>query len=422
MTIIAAAFLFQTGCAPLPPIEEEMEEQVESLPKISKAERDSIIAVHRSFGHEYWKQGNYENARAYLDTVRFYDYEHRINIYRTMADCHIQMQMPDSAIAVYIEGIRYFPDDAYLQSSLAIMFKNRGQWAEAIEHQVEAVRIKPDNTEYLMSLAELYVKNEDYDNAIATYETLAEMLPEDAAIADKLENLIKTQRDPAEYLGALKEGVEKFPDDYGRRLKYANALHEQGFDEKAVKHFKVYAEERPDDVRSWRGLAKSRDNLGEYKEAIAAYKKVVEIEANAVDDYIAIGKDYLALGKWVEARKWAYLALQQREGYGMAWVLLGDVYQSAADKASGDHPKYNDKLVFVIAYGFYLKATGSSDPQARSDGDRGMRFLKGSELVPNKADRFMHQSEIMPSGNAYAWINQDWPEVGYIDEFLKALD
>ncbi len=501
LLIFLIAFVWLTGCAPLPSLEEEgggkAVEEI-SAQSMAKAERDSIIAVRRSFAYERWKNGDYETARMHFNTIRQYDIDHGQNIYRSWADCFVRSDMIDSALFAYEEGIKYFPEDDYLRSSLSIIYKNSGRFEEAIEQMVEAIKIRTasslmksselkkqvealelqmeplkieldslkqllqsgaDNAEeivkamgdvtrkiaeaagpitvliqkvvddvddkmieYLYALSELYETVEDWDKAIETYEKLSELLPYDPLPSQRKIDIIRMYRDPEEYLNSMKEAVERFPDDPRRRFDYGVALLDQGFSEKAVSEFEIYCEQEPDDPEGWRNLAAARDNLNDYRGAINALKKVIELEPESLVDLVAIGENYIYLKNWVEARRWAKKALAKDGGFGAAWLLMGDIYYKAADLASGDSPKYDDKLVFVIAYGLYKRAAGSDDLEAGSDGKRGMNILKGSMLLPSKEERFMHREKSRPSGRAYAWIKHDWHEVGYIDSFLKTLD
>ena len=422
LMILLTALALVAGCAPLPDLEMEDYEDIDAAPALSKAEMDSLTNLYRSFAHEYWKQRNYETAAQYYDSVLTYDYDHKYNVYRALADCCINQQDHDGAIKNYETGINYFPDDAYLRSSLAHMYRNLNRFEEAIDQQLEAIRIKPEEVDYKHTLAEMYIKVENFDNAITTYEELAEMLPDDVVINKKLTDLYMTQRDPEQYLQILKEGVEAFPADGARRIKYASALFDQGSNQMAADEFGKYTAQEPDEMRGWKGLAQANDNLGRFKAAIEAYKHVIKIEPENTEVMVAIGYDYLTLKSWGKVRTWAKRALATNAEAGTGWVLLGEAYQASADIASGDTPDYYDKLVFLIAYGQFKKATASADFDARNAGERGMRFLKGSELIPSKEDRFMNRKKTMPIGEHYKWINHNWAEVKFIDGYLKSLD
>ncbi len=413
------------GCLPPPPLEDNSQQQVapkKEEPSITPEERMMMIKKYRSFAYQAWKNKDYEKACRHLDTVRVYDIDHTETIYRSWADCFYNLGKLDSVLVAYEEGIKYFPDDDYLRNSLAIMYLNEGRIEEAIEQQIESIRIKPDDSNYIRSLADLYLKIEDYDKVIETLQRLAELKPDDAVLNQELLNLIKAQRDPEEFLKELAEAVKNFPDDPPRRFAYASGLLDQGQNEKAAEQFVIYTKAKKDDVKGWRGLAKARDNLAQYEQAISAHRKVVDLEPGALKEMVSIGQNYLALKRLLDARSWAQKALAKNPNFGPAWMLMGDVYSKAADVQAGETPKYNDKLVFVIAYGLYERAANSPDPRARSQGDREMRILTGSELVPTKEDRFMHMRETRPTGEVYKWINHDWNEVKYIDKFLKKLD
>lgn len=430
LTAVAITIVF--GCAPLPPIDgvEVKETKVEET-DLSKAVRDSIILVRSSFAYEYYKNGDYSAAREHYGVIYANDIDREKNIYRTWADCFVRAGEMDSALFVYEEGVKYFPDDAYLHSSLAIMYRNANRIDDAIREQKEALRIKVGNIDYLMTLADLYEIAENWEAALETYKAVATENPNDADINRRIINITRTHFDTEEYLATMKEAVEQFPDDPKKRFDYGMALLEQGQNEAALEQLTLYSGKVVDDIDGWQALSKIHANLGNFSASIDAQTKIMELQLGSEMEefkkqlpstFVGIGSNYLNLGKWSKARKYAYKALEQSPGFGPAYVLLGNIYYQAADAASGASPKYNDKLVYTIAYGQYRKASKSDDPESRSDGERWMSALKGGELIPSKEERFMHSRDSRPKGEKYAWIGENWTETKYIDSYLKTLD
>lgn len=429
ITLITTLVVFLTilliaGCAPLPPVEEEiaLPEVADTGPQLSKAERDSIIRYRRSFAYERWKNHNYEIALEHFNIILKHDIEHEHNIYRMLADCYNSSELRDSALYAFEAGVKYFPDDDYLRSGLAIMYRNERRYDDAVIQQTEAVKLQPENEGYLRDLADLQETVYEWDKAIETYRKLLALLPDDAEISSRLIGLIREHLDPDEYLNAMREAVEKFPDDPARRFDYGVALMDQGKDMAALHEFEAYTGLRPDDPEGWRNISRLKENFGDYSAAISALNKVIELAPNSHGDMVAIGNDYLSMNSWTKARAWAYKALKVQDGYGPAWLLLGDVFYRAADAASGETPKYDDKLVFVIALGLFEKAERSGDPQAAGDGKRLANTIKSGSLVPSKEEWFFKKGVNAPQGSAYKWINPEWSEVGYIKNFLKKFE
>jgi len=428
--ILALAIYGLSGCAPIP---QDIEDQsvdnnkdvVDPLAAIKSTKQ--ALGEHRSFAYTYYGQGNFATAKLHYDTVRTYDYQHEFPIYRRLAECYNKTGEPDSAIWAYEQGIKFFADDAYLHTSLAHMYRNRGRVEEAIDLQLAAIALKPDQFEYYVALKDMYKKIDEFDKAIETLEKLVEMMPDDPEINDELANLIRTQRGGAEYLQALREGVEKFPDDHKRRLALAQALLAEFDNEGAVGEFKKYTNVVPDDPQGWMGLAKTLDNLERTSEAIQAYKKLVDLDPKDVASMVAIGVDYLTQNNWSKSLNWARRALKTETNYGTAIILMGDIYQKVADVTSGVSPKYNDKLVYIIAYGLYERASKLSDPQSRNEGKRAMNSLKSNVLETEKMveDWFQYEynkeGSIRPYKSGYTWIKKDWSETKYINTYLSKV-
>ncbi|MBT3232005.1 MAG: tetratricopeptide repeat protein [Calditrichaeota bacterium] len=428
--ILALAIYGFNGCAPIPQdiedqIVEEKNTEIDPLAAIKSTSNE--LGMHRSFAYQYYQQNDFATARIHYDTVRTYDYKHEFPIYQRLAVCYNKTGEPDSAIWAYEQGIKYFPEDAYLHTSLAHMYRNRGRVEDAIVHQLEAIKIKPDQFEYYVALKDMYKKIDEYDKAIETLEKLVELMPDDPEINDELANLIRAQRGGAEYLQALRDGVEKFPDDHSRRLALAQALLAEFDNDGAVEVFKKYTTVMPGDPQGWMGLAKTLDNLERTSEAIKAYKKLVDLNPKDIASMVAIGTDYLTQNNWSKSLDWARRALNVDSKYGSAIILMGDVYQKVADVTSGDNPKYSDKLVFIIAYGLYERASKLSDPQSRNDGKRAMNSLKATILETEKMveDWFQYEynkeGTVRPYKSGYKWINKDWSETKYIKTYLAEV-
>ena len=76
-------------------------------------------------------------------------------------------------------------------------------------------------------------------------------------------------------------------------------------------------------------------------------------------------------------------------------------YEACADAcARGRQLKFDDKLVYELAYKEYQKAT--RDPGYRDLGTRRMEYVRPS--IPTKGDRFMHQDQDKSKMDCHKWI------------------
>lgn len=161
------------------------------------------------------------------------------------------------------------------------------------------------------------------------------------------------------------------------------------------------------------------DNEQDFAGAIEAYKKLVALQPDGTGIMVAIGNDYLLLKDWQKGLYWGRKASQGGSGQGPGLVLMAEAYSKAVDAAADDPLKYDDRLVYLIAHGLYQRASKSSDARAVTNGKNGMALLEGNDLIPLMEHWFQHQGEKRPQKNAYKWIEKDWPEVQYIDQYLK---
>ena len=91
---------------------------------------------------------------------------------------------------------------------------------------------------------------------------------------------------------------------------------------------------------------------------------------------------------------------------GKPHIALANVYQSAATECLNTKlegkPTIDVKLVFKMAYNEYSKA--SKDPAYAGEAKAKMKWLRSSQLIPTKEDKFLHPDVKTPRGKCFSWI------------------
>ncbi|MBU0517605.1 tetratricopeptide repeat protein [bacterium] len=426
LILASASLIILFGCAP-PPAQEET---VQITADQQKAVRDSLrqaqiteLKITRSFAYSHYNNKNWPDAAKYYQQLAVDDTGRMFNDYGKWAHTLVQMNAPtDSVKAVYAMGLDAFPADAYLHASLGHIYRSLGQLNEAVASYEQAVQYKSDNLDYMKTLGELYVRIDEPLKAIDVYRDVLDQEPDNRNVAETLAGLIRTNLSPQEYINSLQNAVIQFPGDLDKKYELSKAYVNVLENEKAKQQLQNILAAAPQDIPALELLGNVEQNLRNPNAAIASYKKILDIEPNA-NIMVELSKVYREQGQYTNARTYALRALSQNSGLGAAYMAQAAIYESAADKATGGKPpKYDDQMVFLVAYGLYQKAVNSGDYTVRNQAGMHMNYLKDSKLIPAYSDWFMHQKDKDPTDkSAYDWMNVSWPELRYIETYLNQI-
>lgn len=413
-------------------IEEEIPET--AAPQWTTAQIDSIIKLNRMYFFDYYKQMNNRNefsaescqrALEYFWNYINFDTAFKYNDYPQAARCYVEwtkfdQTKADSARILYEIGVTKFPSSDYLHNALAIIYKARNELDKAEEHFVAAGKIDPKKTEYFIPLTEIYQQQMRWEDAKNACETVLVLEPANMTIRDRLETILREHFSADEYIAALLKKIELEPNNIGNRISLAKQYLNQAKNEDAKKTIDAALKIEPANVDALELLGLIQENLQNFTGAIEAYKRIVEQTPARADIFLDISVNYKSLKDFTSARNYVLKALEVNPSSGVAYLRYGEIFEASADVCSrGKQANYNDKLVFVIAYGLYEKAAGSDDYNAKDNASKKMKYMESNLILPQKSDWFMHQSEKTPSGDCYKWINENWSEVKYIAQYLK---
>jgi len=392
--------------------EQEIEEVIcvpETLASNYDQFKDSSLASMEirqmySFGSEYFKNKSYKSALPYLWKVFLNDTaKYARNAIRKIADSYFNMQMADSTLIASYRGLALFPDKTRLHYYAGYIQENLGKFTCAIPHYEALVDSDPKNTQYLEKLAFLYFKNKDI-RALDIVDRLLEIEPDNPKYLEMKSIYIEVLiGDGEELLEALRESYEKNPDNVNNAIKYAEEALNQGKYLEALGPLSHVIEKLdPKNAKAYSLRASCNEGLERYTSAINDYKKVVELEPQNAGVMCAIATVYRNKDDFSKGRYWVNKALRAKPGYGLAYISMGEIYESAVTFCQkGRGRKYDDGLVYRMAYAQYGKAL--RDPAYKSMASNRRANLK--PFLITKEEDFMNQGRKTLKLSCYtSWI------------------
>ncbi len=407
--VLTASVIYFSGCAPTakqvaPPVDEARQKAIaDSLFKIYSLELNKAWST----GYEYYKNKTYRSAInpfwkvIEIDTINRFKEK-----YTYLADSYIKLNIPDSAQIVLQLGVKAYPQNAYLHRTLAYFYDGRGQVEDAIREYEAATNIDPKQVNDWKALGSLYVKNGETDKAIAAYEKVVGLDPKDQDSQRVLSKLYKSTGDASAAIQRMEEVKKLDPKNVENLFNLGREYFNLSDFDNAVANFEQLLQIKPDDVSAMEYLGNALQNKGSYTRAISIYKEIVKIQPNNKKVLTDMATSYKELKQFSTARNYARQALQVDPKYGLAFIVIGEIYEAAAENCYTARGKksaeFDDKLVYDLAYQQYQKA--AEDLQFKDYALKRMSYV--NELRPTKEDLFFHRGQTKPKDTCYQWIYQ----------------
>jgi len=362
------------------------------------------IAVWYSLGQEEYKYKNYKRAIPYFWRVLMNDKTGRFKVvYSKLADSYFRLNQPDSTLLVAYLGLQKYPEHPRLNYWAGFIHDQLGHTECAIPHYEILVKLYPDQKSYWVKLAFLYYKMED-PKAIQAQQKVVELDPKDTQASLLLAEIMSHfGEDP---IDALRAAFENDPGNVDNAFRYGKTAFERGMYDEALKAFNTILEKNPQNTQVLEYVGRTYESMNRMKDAIATYKKILQVEPKNTKVMSLIASAYVQLNEFSRARSYVNKAKRIDPGYGLPYMVMAEIYESAVTYCSEMRKKksftYEDKLVYRLAAEEYKKAM--RDPNYASDAKKRLKQLES--LLPTKEDLFMHKNRLEPKDSCYDWIQQ----------------
>lgn len=415
-----------------PVIAEQAEPEVTEQPAV-KVDRTPLtdsqkndINKFSSFAQTKKQQKKFREMIEYINQIISVDpgFDHAKNILLFWrGNGYEELGMRDSAITDYENFMALKPDHQQVLIQLDYIYVSDGKIEKAIEVAKKMIELAPDDKTllrkagmYHYQLAEnLKVENPDdpeiEENATAAIEYFEEYIenhPEDDEINNLLTFLISKFLDQKALKVKLEGNLKNNPEDARTIERLASIYYDEGNSSRASELLEKFLEKQPDNIKAIKKLIKINKN--NIEKAISYNLKAIKLEPSNEIYNINLAKLYTERKRFTDARTECLKAIGKNSKNVNTFKAWAAIYSESIG-ACETGIEYQDKLVFVIAYGLLEKAGDT----------RRLHSMKESGQVPSKSDRFTNNKITTPTRECYKWIDTQWEEVKYIDEFLKAL-
>lgn len=419
-TRIGGLLLLFFWVSPLVQLVAQDESDVDSTGQCQPAELQTVYDTRNSgsatmeelniaydYAREYMKYSDYQRAVPYLWSIITRDKQGTFKVaYGKLVESYLQLNQTDSALIVAYRGLQNYPDYAILHYHVGQIHKSLGQIECAIPQYEELIRLTPEGSaaarDYWSILAHLYFQIQD-ERALEAQKKLIELDPNNAEASNLLVQMMQFfGKDPLE---AMKQAFLNDTTNVANAFRFGKEAYDAGEYKEALRAFKAILKQTPKNAEALNYLGRSYEGLDRITEAIDLYKKAVQIAPDNLSIICSIASAYARLNQFSEARNYAQRALAKNPRFGLAYMVMGSIYENAVSYCSNQRQQkgftYEDKLVYEKAREQYLLAA-QKDPNVASAANTRAQQLQ--PFVRTVEDIHMHNDSRQIKDPCYNWI------------------
>ncbi|MEJ2163890.1 MAG: tetratricopeptide repeat protein [Desulfobacterales bacterium] len=268
-----------------------------------------------------------------------------------------QKQENKTAVDLITRAIEIHPNQPIYHNNLGNVYRDSGNFWQAIFCYQKALEIKPDFVEVYVNLGIAYHQIGDLDRAASTYQNAIMLKPDSAEAYYNLGNALKErglfdeaiscyQRSAAlnpmlvesfynqanilekigrfeEAIICLKKCIHFKPDWAEARSNLGNLLKQQGFLDDAILHYRQAINLKPELDAAYNNLGNALKDHGSFVEAIVSYHKALQICPGNADAYFNLGVVYAEADGIAEAIECFQKAIRLKPKFAEAHNYMG---------------------------------------------------------------------------------------------------
>jgi tetratricopeptide (TPR) repeat protein len=257
-----------------------------------KTDANNVIALY-NVGRAKDSLGKTEEAIAI--------YNHILTIVPGYKDAYIALAAIESnrrnfkrAMDLYLEGLKYHPENGDLHGRLGSQLLQMGRVDEAIKELQTAAKLKADSGVY-GNLGVAMLSKGDAAGAAGYFNRAIKLNPANAEAHYNLGNIFLSQQLPAKAADEYKLAIKVKP-NYAKAFSNLGVAFEQmGQLDNAIESYRRAIESDPNNVDARFNLAMKLSDKGLFDEAAAEYEQVLKI--NPADEDARAGLEKIKAGK-----------------------------------------------------------------------------------------------------------------------------
>jgi tetratricopeptide (TPR) repeat protein len=335
--------------------------KVEEKPAMTPEEIQMQVRMKMSFAQEYYKNKNYLEAIPYYRTVIDSLEPDNKTAYKYLAYSYLKLNDPayvDSALAVFHDAVKKYPDRNFAFSGLGYIFLKEQQLDSAAYYLSEAIARDTTDVQSAGFLSDIMIRERNYDSSIVLLKLITRHDKDDNDSWSKLAQLLEANRNHAELVDVYSNLYRLNPENHEYLLQKGKALAGNDQIDEATEILNEYITSNPEDYQGYRYLGLIYSMQGKEQEALEKLQKAVELNSADAELHCELAESYLATSNVTAARQCVNNAKQIDHSLARITVIEGDIKKNNAYSMVSPNGEidYCTKEVFKEAYDIYRGA------------------------------------------------------------------
>ncbi|RKZ31664.1 hypothetical protein DRQ36_01205 [bacterium] len=356
------------SCASAPSAE-EIAAQEEARRNAEQARKDSLeleVRIALSLGREYHKNGQYRDAIPHFRRIIEELNPEEERAWKYLADCYTRLGQPDSAFAVYTQGIEKFPKAGYLHRGLGVYYQQMaGEFPDRKDEYLDSALVEYKRAYELNCkdcysadrCADLHLARAELDSAILWYRAAVSADSNDADAWEKLAELYHYRGNWNGVREAYRSLHRIAPENAEYLLELGRALANTNDYENAVATLDEYIAANPEDYRGYQYMGLIHAANRKYTEAMKSFAEAEKIAPDNVKLLLDMADTYVDMKQFGSAERYLNKARRIDPRSCQAIVVEGNLCVAKARAAVPEEGiGVREKLGFECCYNIYKRA------------------------------------------------------------------
>ncbi|MCK5833513.1 tetratricopeptide repeat protein [bacterium] len=393
---VATVLMAIISCATIPSAE-QIEAQEVARAEAEKQRSDSLeqeIKIALSLGLEYYKNSQYVDAIPHFKRIINDLNPEENRAWKYLADSYFRMDQPDSAFAVYKEGISKFPEIGYLHRGIATLFQRKAsENHEYLDSAITeyAMAYKLDSTESYSAtqIGLILLSRGMLDSSVVWFNYSVKADADQIDTWLKLADLYLVRGNWVGVREAYQNLTRIDPSNTEYILNLGRAQANTGEYENAVATLDAYIEANPEDSKGYQYMGLVHTAKGKYDLAQQAFREAEKLAPNNIKLLLDIADTYVDMNSYSSANQYLRKARSCDPKSCQAIIIEGNI---CVGKARADVPPeglgIKEKLRFECCYEIYKNAICADCERVADIARMKLRYLEQFMPTPQEKKEF----------------------------------
>ena len=242
-----------------------------------------------------------------------------------LSDYYQFLQEDSLAIDALQKAVKYSPDNFNYKVSLADIYREKGNLAEATRLYESLVAEQPTKPEFNFYLSDLYLKQNQIDKAIQSLNALEDNIGMNEALSMQKFKLYLAVEQTENAVNELEKLAAKYPLEAKYQILIGDFFLEKGDTDKALTYYEKARKIDSQNLNYVLSMVNYYEKTNNIQSVDSLFKSLMEQNSQETDLNLMYGRFLIYQNKWEEARTQFQIVTEADPENQTAWSLLMNI-------------------------------------------------------------------------------------------------